>query len=110
MKEIRRGKMHAGGVFVQFIGEDSEQELELNYYPTGSKYWEEYVEGSELDHLAFWCKNVRRDYERVVARGATSAIKPWDEGGYTLAFVKDPDGVWIELIGRTAKTARKGKK
>jgi lactoylglutathione lyase len=110
MKEIRRGKMHAGGVFVQFIGEDSEQELELNYYPPGSKYWEEYVEGSELDHLAFWCKDVRRDYERVVAGGATSAIEPWDESGYTLAFVKDPDGVWIELIGKMAKTTRKGKK
>jgi hypothetical protein len=75
MKEIRRGKMCAGGVFVQFKGEGSEQELELNYYPQGSKYWEEYVEGSELDHMAFWCKDVRKDYRRIVAGGATSATE-----------------------------------
>ena len=104
MKEIRRGKMHAGGIFVQFMGEDSEQELELNYYPPGTKYWEEYHQGSELDHLAFWCKNVRRDYEKTLAGGATSTIEPWDESGYTLAFVRDPDGVWIELIGKKAKS------
>ena len=100
MKEVQRGKMRAGGIYVQFRSKGSEQTLELNYYPQGKKYYEDYVEGSELDHLAFWCKNVRRDYEKAVAGGATSAIEPWDEGGYTLAFVRDPDGVWIELIGR----------
>jgi lactoylglutathione lyase len=110
MKEIRRGKMRAGGVFVQLTGEDSEQELELNYYPPESKYWEDYVEGSELDHLAFWCKNVRRDYKRMLAGGATPAIAPWDESGYTLAFARDPDGVWIELMGKTAKTTKRRKK
>ena len=103
MKEVRRGKMHAGGVYVQLKGRDSEQELELNYYPPGKKYYEEYVEGSELDHLAFWCKDVRRDYKKALAGGATSAIEPWDESGFTLAFVRDPDGVWIELIGKNVK-------
>jgi hypothetical protein len=39
----------------------------------------------------------------VLAGGATSAIEPWDENGYTLAFVRDPDGIWIELIGKTIK-------
>jgi lactoylglutathione lyase len=109
MKEIRRGRMRAGGIFVQFKGKDSDQELELNYYPPGSKYWEEYSEGSELDHLAFWCKDVRKDYKRLLAGGATSAIEPWDEQGYTLAFVRDPDGVWIELMGKTSKPAKKRK-
>jgi len=104
MKEIDRGKMHAGGMFVQLKSKNSEQELELNYYPPGNKYCEDYVEGSELDHLAFWCENVRRDYKKVLAGGATSAIAPWDESGYTLAFVRDPDGVWIELIGKKVKS------
>jgi lactoylglutathione lyase len=99
LKEVQRGRMHAGGVFVQLRGRDSRQTLELNYYPPGKKYYEDYVEGSELNHLAFWCENVRKDYDRVLAGGATSAIEPWDEGGTTLAFVRDPDGVWIELIG-----------
>jgi len=109
MKQVERGRMHAGGIFVQLKGEESEQLLELNYYPPGKKFYEEYVEGSELDHLAFWCKDVRKSYEKALAGGATSAVEPWDEGGYTLAFVKDPDGVWIELIGKSVKPAPSNK-
>jgi catechol 2,3-dioxygenase-like lactoylglutathione lyase family enzyme len=63
-----------------------------------------------LDHLAFWCKNVRASYKKVLAGGATSAIEPWDESGTTLAFVRDPDGVWIELIGRKVKQDQKESK
>ena len=106
MKEVQRGKMRAGGIFVQLRSKGSEQTLELNYYPLGKKFYEEYAEGSELDHLAFWCKDVQRSYEKVLAGGATSAVQPWDEGGYTLAFVRDPDGVWIELIGKKTKQNR----
>lgn len=103
MKELHRGKMQAGGIFVELKSEESPQILELNYYPPGTRFHEEYVEGSELDHLAFWCNDVRKSYEKVLAGGATSAVEPWDENGYTLAFVRDPDGIWIELIGKTVK-------
>jgi len=105
MKPVDRGTMRAGGKYVLMKGEESEQLLELNYYPPNTKFYEEYFEGSELDHLAFWCKDVRKSYKKVVAGGATSAVEPWDEGGYTLAFVRDPDGVWIELIGKKVRTS-----
>jgi lactoylglutathione lyase len=106
MKIVDRGRMRAGGIFVQLRNRGSQQMLELNYYPPDKKYYEEYVEGSELDHLAYWCKDVRKSYEKVLAGGATSAIEPWDESGYTLAFVRDPDGVWIELIGKKTQTKK----
>ena len=101
MKEVGRGKMEAGGVWVELKSRGSEHPLELNYYPPGSKFYEKYVEGSELDHLAFACDNVRKSFRKALAGGATSAVEPWDEGGSTLAFVKDPNGVWIELHSRT---------
>jgi lactoylglutathione lyase len=108
MREIERGRMRAGGTFVQLKSKDSPQVLELNYYPPGKKFYEEYVEGSELDHLAFRCEDVRKSHKKALAGGATSAIEPWDESGFTLAFVRDPNGVWIELIGKKAKrTANK---
>ncbi len=103
MKENNRGKMMDGGVYVELKSKNSEQTLELNYYPPGKKYWEEYTEGSELDHLAFRCDDVRDSYKKLLAGGAVSAIEPWDEGNSTLAFVRDPDGVWIELIGKRVK-------
>ena len=107
MKETERGKMEAGGIFVELKGKDSEQVLELNYYPPGSKYYEPYAEGSELDHLAFWTRDVDKEYERLLANGASKAIEPFSEGGYRLAFVKDPDGIWIELLGKDRPARRK---
>jgi lactoylglutathione lyase len=101
MKEVRRGKMEAGGIWVELISEGSDHPLELNYYPPGSRFYEKYVAGSELDPLAFSCDDVRRSYKKALAGGATSAVDPWDEGGSTLALVRDPDGVWIELHSRT---------
>ncbi len=103
MKEVERGTMKDGGIYVQLKSIDAYQKLELNYYPPGKKYCEEYVAGSELDHLAFRCEDVRESYRKVLEGGAVSAIDPWDEGNSTLAFVRDPDGVWIELIGKRKK-------
>ncbi len=100
MTKGTQGTMKDGGIYVSLKSKDSDQELELNYYPPGKKYHEEYVEGSELDHLAFRCDNVVECYKKVLSGGGTSAIEPWSEGNSTLAFVRDPDGVWIELIGK----------
>jgi len=110
MKIMRRGTMQAGGAYIQLKSEKSPQILELNYYPPGRKFYETYVEGSELDHLAFWCGNVNKSYEKILSGGATSAIEPWNESGYTLAFVRDPDGIWIELIGKAVKLASSRKR
>jgi lactoylglutathione lyase len=103
LKKVDRGTMQAGGKYITLKDEESGQRLELNYSPPGTKFYEEYVEGSELDHLAFWCKDVRKDYKELRANGATVAVEPWDEGEYTLAFVRDPDGIWIELEGKKTK-------
>ena len=101
MREVYRGQMQAGGIYVHLKSPDSDQDLELNYYPPGTPYHEEFGEGSELDHLAFWSDNVPEDYEHALDGGATSAIAPWSENGYTLAFIRDPSGVWIELMGKS---------
>ena len=110
MKEEGRGKMQAGGTYVELKSEGSDHLLELNYYPPGSRFFEEYVEGSELDHLAFSCDDVRRSYEKALAGGASSAVEPWDERGSTLAFVRDPDGVWIELHSKPTEYVSRTKK
>jgi lactoylglutathione lyase len=99
LKKAGRGRMRAGGIFVQLKDPRSRQVLELNYYPPGTKYYERFKNGSELDHLAFRERNVDGRYEELLANGATKAVEPFSEGGYRLAFVKDPDGIWLELIG-----------
>jgi len=107
LRQVDRGRMKAGGIFVQLRDPRSRQMLELNYYPRGTKYYERFKSGSELDHLAFWERDVDTKYEELLANGATKAVEPFSEDGYRLAFVKDPDGIWIELIGKDRKARRR---
>lgn len=106
MKEASRGRMAHGGVFVQLRGRGSAHRLELNWYPRNSPYFTPYARGEELDHIAFWCRDVRAEFRRLVRAGARIAVRPWDESGYVLAYVKDPDGIWIELLGKLPRPSR----
>ena len=73
----------------------SEQLLELNWYPR-----RRYRAGSELDHLAFDVgdRDVDAEIERLVTLGGTRARAAEVRPRYVVGFVKDPDGVWIELF------------
>jgi len=101
MKVTRRGRMHHGGVWVELKSPDSPQRLELNWYPAASKFFTRYRKGEELDHLAFRVSDVGRAFKEIVARGARPEVEPFREDRYEFAFASDPDGIWIELIGRT---------
>ncbi len=97
LRELRRGKMSHGGLWVVLIDDDSKQQLELNWYPMGSKYNAPYVAGEGLDHLGFKVENARQTFSNLVAQGAEPAIEPWNEDGTWVGYVKDPDGNWIEI-------------
>ena len=86
------------GEWAELRSPDSPLVLELNWYPEGSPHFRgPYRSGDELDHLAFDCGDADAAYRELVARGAKPALPPFTEGGSRLAFVQDPDGLWIEL-------------
>ncbi|HXY46913.1 MAG TPA: VOC family protein [Thermoplasmata archaeon] len=89
----RTGRMRAGGVWQELRDPESGAMLELNYYPGDPPY----REGDELDHLGFRVTNLDACLARLVALGARVRIPPFEEGDVRLAFLSDPDGVWIEL-------------
>jgi len=103
MKLNLEGKMEHGGIWVELKSPHSTQRLELNYYPPGTKYHENFKTGSEMDHLAFWVKDVNSEYKQLLKKGAKKAVEPFAQGKYKFAFLKDPDGIWIELIGRAKR-------
>ena len=109
MKVVLRGKMKHGGVYVHLKSPKSAQRLELNWCPSESQYYSEYTPGEELDHLAFWCKSVPDDFATLLKNGAIPVISPFREGVYELAFLKDPNGIWIELLGKAKKATAKQK-
>lgn len=98
---VMRGNMKAHeGTYVHMRTPTGKQILELNYYPETSKYYEKYQDGCELDHLGFYVRNVKEQYKRLLKLGCESAVEPFSQGSWVLAFVKDPNGIWLELIGR----------
>ena len=98
LKVVRKGTMPHGGKWVHLRGKGSEQTLELNWYPEGSRFYTEYKPGEELDHLAFRVKDVKKAYTLLLSKGATVAVTPAQSKG-TEVYIKDPDGIWIELLG-----------
>jgi catechol 2,3-dioxygenase-like lactoylglutathione lyase family enzyme len=98
-----RGTMAHGGKYVHMKDPSSGQRLELNWYPKGSRFYAEYKTGSELDHIGFVVDDAEKWFKLLVKRGARPAAKPFGDESETLAYVKDPDGIWIELIGAGRK-------
>ncbi len=60
--------------------------------------------GEQLDHLAFEVTDLDRVLTEARARGARIAKEPFRLGGGSgrLAFLLDPNDVWIELIEHAA--------
>ena len=97
LEVVGKGTMPHGGKWVHLRESGSKQMLELNWYPPGSRFFTEYTAGEELDHLAFKVKDVKKAYKFLLDMGATSAVAPKESKG-TEVYVKDPDGIWIELL------------
>jgi catechol 2,3-dioxygenase-like lactoylglutathione lyase family enzyme len=93
---VKSGRMAAGGRWEELSDPESHAMLELNFYPDQPPY----REGDELDHLGVRVTDLDGTIARLTGLGARLRIPPFREGGTRLAFVSDPDGVWIELYER----------
>ena len=93
LRAERSGRMRAGGTWQELRDPETGGMLELNFYPGDPPY----REGDELDHLGFRVPDLAAAIERLVGLGARVRIPPFAEGDVRLAFLSDPDGVWIEL-------------
>lgn len=90
-----------GGRVAWLATRGSKQILELNWYPEGYRHGGR----SGLDHLAFEVEDASAAYGKLTER-RKGAIAPFKEGKWILAYIKDPDGNWIEL-GSRAKGPRR---
>jgi lactoylglutathione lyase len=79
---------------------ESEQIIELNWYSEGSRFGTPYVNGSEIDHLAFDVQNLDTWIEQVERKSVKIIVRPREIGGWNEAFIEDPNGIWIEFLQR----------
>jgi lactoylglutathione lyase len=98
MKETGRNKIEAtGGEVASVKSEEGGHEIELNYYPEGSKYATEYVVGEGLDHLAFRVGDLDEALD-ILAKAGHPTIFEVNTGKSRWAYVQDPNGIYIELF------------
>ncbi len=99
MQLARRHRVpETAGEWAELRSPGSDQVLELNWYPENSAFFKgPYRNGDELDHIAFECDDVDRAFHELIAAGARAGLPPFREGKSWLAYVQDPDGLWLEL-------------
>lgn len=90
-----------GGKVAWLRSKGSHQILELNWYPKKYRYGGK----SGLDHLAYEVNDAAKEYRKLSKR-KTGVIEPFKEGKWILAYVKDPDGNWIELGERIRRKSK----
>lgn len=91
------------GEVVTLRSHDGTQRLELNWYVEGSRFGPPYSNGEDLDHLGFEVDDLDEALAELSSNGVEVLIRPGEIGGWygwREAFIKDPNGIWIELLQR----------
>ena len=78
--------------FLEIKGTD--HRIELTWW----KDKKDYTEGDQLDHLAFGVKNLQATVDAMRKAEVVIAKEPYSLGSSRIAFIKDPNGIWLELI------------
>jgi len=87
------------GSVVTLKSPNSQQLLELNHYEEGSPYSSPYVNGEDLDHIAFDVEDLEATIRDLKRQGVEVVVEPY-QIGWKEAYAKDPNGIWIELLQR----------
>jgi len=98
MKEIGRSPVDGTtGATASLVSQEGGPVLELNYYEKGSPHAAKYVEGSELDHLAFQVDDLDKALAEANRMGNPTALA-MKTATSRWAFIRDPNGIFIELF------------
>ena len=98
MKLTGRAKIQATkGEVAGLASEDGGHELELNFYPKGSRFATRYLAGHGLDHLAFRVEDIDRAIREAEEAGYPPVLEMKTEKSRWV-YIVDPNGIYIELF------------
>jgi len=100
LKLSRRREIPENKAEIAFVEGESGSNLSLELtYCREKKDW---TDGDQLDHIAFVVPDVRTSIEEFRSKGVEVAKEPYSLQGSRskIAFIKDPNGIWLELIER----------
>jgi lactoylglutathione lyase len=96
LKFISRREVKQNNAEIAFLKDNEGGALELTHWRDKKAL----AEGDNFDHIAFETDDINAKIAELRAHGVTIAMEPFSLHGSSsrIAFVKDPDGNWLELI------------
>ena len=96
------------GEYALVEDEETGQALELNWHSADSPVAKPYPEqeGEELDHLGFEVADLEATLAYLRERGFAPVLGPNVDGGFAVAYIRDPDGIWVECFQRLTSGQR----
>jgi len=93
---ISRREVKQNNAEIAFLQDKDGAAIELTYW----RDKKELKEGDNFDHIAFRVSNIDSAIKDLRDHGVTIAMEPFSLQGSSnkIAFIKDPDGNWLELI------------
>ena len=81
---------------IAFLSDDKGGAIELTHWRDKKSL----TDGDNFDHIAFAVDDIVTEVARLKEAGVTIAMETFSLQGSTskIAFIKDPDGNWLELI------------
>ncbi len=98
LRFVRRREVKQSNAEIAFLEDGSGGAIELTHWRDKKSL----AEGDNFDHIAFEVPDVKEAVDGLRAKGVTIAMEPFSLGGSSsrIAFIRDPDGNWLELIER----------
>ena len=97
MKVTDRKSYMPGEQVITLFSPDTNQSMRLMHYTKSCKLYKPYEKGDEMDHLTFIVNDAKKEFARLVKKGAPVAMPVWEGKELSMGMVKDPDGIWIGL-------------
>lgn len=96
LKFVSRREVKQNNAEIAFLKDDAAGALELTHWRDKKSL----AEGENFDHIAFETKDIDASVRELRSQRVTIAMEPFSLQGSSgkIAFVKDPDGNWLELI------------
>jgi lactoylglutathione lyase len=99
LKLLSRREIPENKAEIAFLGDQqTNSRIELTYW----KEKKDWNEGDELDHIAFAVQDMEKAMKLFRKLNVEIAMEPYSLKGTTtrIAFIKDPNGIWLEIIER----------
>lgn len=93
---VSRREIKENNAEIAFLKDETGNAIELTHWRDKKVL----AEGDNFDHIAFQVDDIQSTVMDLKTKGVTIAMEPYSISGSSskIAFVKDPDGNWLELI------------